>query len=144
MSGCDFWNGVIREYSLASPVEYSCVESVLAGHPMVEEYQYTQEYGGRELTWGGLQKPDQVHRFSYRLSGSEYWTSFYFRARYNGMIEYRHAFGCLNCTPPQEEVDKFHPFMLDLERMLERECALSGVTDGATEYCHKVDCGTVE
>ena len=142
ISGCDFWNGVTRQYSLPSPVEYDCVESVLAGHPMIEEYEYTQEDGSRQLTWGGLQEPDQLHRFSYRLSGTEYRTSFYFLARYNGVFEYHHTFGCLNCIPPQEEVDKFRPFMLDLERRLERDCASSGIVEGAEEHCSKVDCGS--
>ena len=144
ISGCDYYNGVTRSYSLQSTIEYSCVESVLETHPQVAEFRYSIEGGSRELTWSGVQKPDQIHRFSYQLTGTDYWPNFYFVERYDGVIEYRHSLGCLNCTPPQEDVDLVRPFMKSIERRLEDSCGLTGISASTEEHCVRVDCADIE
>lgn len=75
LQACDFLGGVMRSYDVSGPVDFACVEKLLASHPGVAEFDYELHDGSIPLTWRGLEEPDQVHRYSYRLQGFEFETS---------------------------------------------------------------------
>ena len=136
--GCDPFNGVTRTYQLESSVEFHCVESVLAEHPMISEYRYEVRDGNQPiLLW---LEPDRSHWFYYRLTNTDAWNGLRFLVKRKGAVTYWHNFGCIACFPPQELVDIYRPFMKDVETRLEQSCRATGLSQGVVETCTVVTC----
>lgn len=137
IAGCDFIHGVAR-YTGPMPIAPSakCVEEAIAAVDGVKNVSYSQEEGGRPLTLHGIEKPNQVHRFWYEYKGIK--SNVYYVVHYDGTAEYHHSYGCINCTPPQELIDRLRPGMLAIDEAVSSRC---GLTVPIHESCSGVTCG---
>jgi hypothetical protein len=142
VSACDTVRGVTRASdSFGSPPETNCVVEAVRSIKGISNVTYERELGGRPLTAHGIETPDVVHRYWYEYEGLR--NNFYFTVKYDGTAELVHGYVCLNCTPPQEEIDKIYPAILAIEDALEANCSLEGLRSNVREYCVGVRCGGV-
>jgi len=140
--GCDYIHGVSRVSTDFTPYPGSnCVVDAVKSIDGMSNVFYQKESGGRRLTLHGMEKPDEIHRFWYEYKGLR--NNFYFLVDYKGHVQLHHSFGCLDCTPPQEQVDKIYPAILAVEEALESRCGITGLRSNIKEYCSGVHCGGV-
>jgi hypothetical protein len=139
--GCDTVSGISR-VAYFKPVPTSeCVIEAAKSIEGLAEIEYRTESGGRPLTLHGIERADVIHRYRYVYKGIR--NNFYFVESYNGNVEFRHGYGCLNCDPPQELIDTIYPFIINLERQLQLQCGINNVSSGAKEFCGGVKCPSV-
>jgi copper chaperone CopZ len=137
VAGCDYLHGVSRytgEIPIAPPSK--CVEEAISSVDGVTNVSYSLEEGGRPLTLHGIQQSDQVHRFWYEYKGIK--SNVYFISHYNGTADYHHSYGCINCTPPQEVIDRLYPGMRAIDQAVTSHC---GLAVPIHERCSGVRCG---
>ena len=137
--GCDYIHGVSRVSPEFQP--YPRTECVLEAVKSIEgmsDVSYREESGSRPLTLRGVEKHDEIHRFWYQYKGLR--NNFYFRVSYNGNTQLFHGYGCFNCTPPQEDVDRIYPAIIAVEQALETQCGISGLARSTKEFCSGVKC----
>lgn len=131
---CDPFHGVMRRYEIQGPVEFDCVESVLAETPSVSRYSYSVE---DTHNWIG---PKQKHVFSYEVADRGSLANLIYYPQRNGFVSYYHSFGCIACSPPQEIIDVYRPVMLEVESRLEKQCDLRGLPSTYQDSCTAVRC----
>lgn len=137
VTGCDTINGVTRYTdTMPSAPSVKCVEEAISSIEDVESVSYSLEEGGRPLTLHGIEKPDVVHRFWYEYKGIK--GNVFFVVHYNGTAEYDHSYGCINCTPPQELIDRLYPGMRAIDEAVKTRC---GLASPLNERCQGVSCG---
>jgi hypothetical protein len=101
--------------------------------------QYKIESGEKPLTVHGIENPDQIHRFWYDYKGIH--NNFYFLVRCDGVAEFHHGYFCMNCTPPQKDIDTIYPAILAVEDAIQEQCGPSNLKTKITETCSGVRCG---
>lgn len=123
LCGCDHIHGVRRVVSIAGGApNTNCVLDALSKVSGVTEVRHQEELGSRPMTAQGIQKSDRIQRYFYAYDGLQ--NNFYFLTRYDGELFLHHGFGCLNCTPRQQDVDKIHPIIIMIEESLVATCNL--------------------
>jgi hypothetical protein len=138
IAGCDTMRGVTRVAYFEPAPDNECVIEAAKSINGLTDIKYTTESGGRPLTLHGIEKANVIHRYSYTYKDIE--NDFYFSESYNGKVEFRHGYGCLNCYPPQELIDKIYPFIIQMENQLQEQCGVSGLVSGIQEFCSGVKC----
>jgi hypothetical protein len=138
--GCDFIYGVSRSTpdTLQSVPDISCVTAVLPTIPGVTDVAYETELGGRPLTWHGVEKPNQLHRFRYKYNGL--FGNFFFETNFKGHTAFYHSYLMMNRRPPQSDIDQIHPVMLQIESAIEAQCDVSNLRRTIRERCQGVSC----
>ena len=138
VAGCGSIRGITR-VAYFEPVPAN--ECVIASAKSIEgltEIKYATESGGRPLTLHGIEKENIIHRYWYTYKDIK--NDFYFVESYNGKVEFRHGYGCLNCYPPQEVIDTIYPFIIKMENQLQDQCGVSSLASGVQEFCSGVKC----
>jgi hypothetical protein len=131
-------NSVSRESTeFSQPPSATCISKALASVRGITGVKYNFEYGGRELTLSGIQKPDEIHRYSYEL-GSGMLTVLYFVVGYNNRTTIHNALMCADCG--HESFKALHPLMLQIENAMEHQCSLPDLSESAKEYCSGTGC----
>lgn len=115
-----------------------CVMASAKSIKGLTEIESVTESGDRPLTLNGIEKENIIHRYWYMYKGIK--NDFYFVESYNGKVEFWHGYGCLNCYPPQETIDKIYPFIIQLENELQEQCGISSLASGLQEFCSGVKC----
>jgi hypothetical protein len=139
LAGCDYIHGVVRTAPVLADPPVKCIEEAIASVEGIRNVSYSLEEGGRPLTLRGIEKADEVHRFWYEYHGVR--SNVYFVKHHGGSAQYHHSYGCINCTPPQEVIDRIYPAMLAIETALESRCDLVGLRQSVRESCTGVRCG---
>ncbi|WP_444901365.1 hypothetical protein ACJJIG_17615 [Microbulbifer sp. SSSA007] len=136
--GCETIRGVTRVAYFEPVPANECVITSAKSIEGLTEIEYVTESGGRPLTLHGIEKTNVIHRYWYTYKGIE--NDFYFVESYNGEVEFRHGYGCLNCYPPQEAIDTIYPFIIEMENRLQEQCGVSSLASGVQEFCSGVKC----
>ncbi len=139
VAACDFMNGVTRHANIGDislPIE--CVADVTKSVPGVENVQVRLEEGSRQLTWSGIQEPEQIQRVFYDYEGLR--GNFYFISDYQGKTEFHHTYILINATPPQEEVDTIRMAMTAIEFAITEACSIQLSPPQLIEDCYGVVC----
>jgi hypothetical protein len=135
--GCDTFHGVSR-YAVDLPTTPSidCIGEALASVDGVSAVQYTREVdSGRPITLTGLKDPDVMHLYFYEYNGIR--SNLYVAVGYDGRADYHHSFGCVNCVPPQETIDRIYPAMLKIDQAIADRCHFAGEI---RQTCRSVRC----
>lgn len=139
LAGCDTVYGITR-YSnvgaIALPVD--CIVQATEKVSGVSFVEHRKEEGGRELTLGGIQPPEVIDRFLYAYGGLN--GNFYFLTNFKGIAEFRHTYIDINRRPPQTEIDKIRPVMVEIENSISEYCVLD-LSSKVIENCSGVECG---
>ena len=139
LTGCfDYVRGISHIRRDSPLPNNACIASAVKSISGVTDYEYKLELGVRPLTLHGIEKPNEVHRHTYRYSGLN--GNFYFEVNYKGEVEYHHTYLYLDQIPPQTEINAIRPVMLKIEEGIEENCALPGFASGVTETCMGVKC----
>lgn len=138
LGGCDTIYGVSRYSQVGAvrlPIE--CIVEVTKSVAGVSDVEYRTEEGGRELTFGGIQQPEIIDRFLYTYDGLN--GNYYFRTNYKGIAEFRHTYIDINRRPPQSEIDKIRPVMIEIENSVSQHCQID-ISTKTIENCLGVTC----
>ena len=130
--------GVTRVAYYETVPDNECVMASARSIDGLTDIEHITESGGRALTFRGIEEANLVHRYWYTYKGIK--NDFYFVESYNGKVEFRHGYGCLNCYPPQEIIDTIYPLVVQLENKLQEQCGVSGLATGVKEFCSGVEC----
>ena len=133
---CDTYSGVTRSAEVSHLPSAECVVHALESIPGVTNVRHELDQGEEAVTWSGIQSPDAIHSYFYDFEGLH--GHLYFTQDYEGRVEFYQAYGRLNATPPQEEIDTIYPVMRALEKQLEQDCGLIGLTLSVVEGCQGV------
>ena len=136
LSGCDTMYGINRTGTVLLPSSWECIANSIRSVPGITKVTYRRDEGSRPVTWRGVQRPDQVHRFLYQTTDLS--NQLYFLERFDGTIQYFHGRGYLNHKPPQAELDRFIPWIHLIEDSLNEKCGLGKIS--AKEYCTGMRC----
>jgi hypothetical protein len=139
-AGCDMFYGILHKTQTFSPIPSdSCVVSAVQSIPGMSNVSSHLEAGGQPLTLHGIEKPDEIHRFSYEYYGVR--SGFLYSVRYNGRAEFSHNYIYINRKPPQETIDRLYPALRAVDSALESQCGLVGLVASIREQCLGVRCG---
>lgn len=122
LSACDFMGGVARVYRLDEVPLPVCVEGTLRQVAGVTDVNYAPGEVNRRA----------LHRFSYRAEGVELRLDI---ERNRTRPEYYQSYMVLNTVPPQELIARLRPVMARVDRALESNCRMRGLSQGIEEYC---------
>ncbi|WP_049764453.1 hypothetical protein [Shewanella sp. MR-4] len=139
--GCDTTYGVSRYSPVGAvrlPIE--CMVEATKSVVGVSDVEHRTEEGGRELTFGGIQQPEIIDRFLYTYDGLN--GNYYFRTNYKGIVEFRHTYIDINRRPPQSEIDKIRPVMIEIEISVSQQCQID-ISAKTIEDCMGVTCDGV-
>lgn len=138
VSACDFVRGVTRSSSFSQYPNTECVLNATRSIDGVSSVRYTTEEGSKPLTMHGIEKPDIIHRYWYTYKDIE--NDFYFRESFDGSVELRHGYACLNCYPDQDIINTIYPFLTTVEEKLKSQCGVSIEPSNTYESCSGVVC----
>jgi hypothetical protein len=138
-TGCDTISGLQRRAAVQSLPVADCAVAAIGSVEGVRDVKHRSEVGGRPLTLRGLKPPDQIERYSYRFSGLS--TNLYFLRQYDGKVDFHSTLICMNCVPPQEDIDAIRPVMRKVEAALASQCGLAELPAAVRESCTNVSCG---
>ncbi|ADZ92959.1 hypothetical protein GV054_18930 [Marinomonas mediterranea] len=138
VTGCDTLRGVTRVAYFEPVPNKECVIATAQTIEGLTEIEHSTESGGRPLTLHGIEKANVVHRYWYTYKDIK--NNFYFVESYNGKVEFRHGYGCLNCYSSQEVIDTIYPFIIQMESKLQNQCGVNNLTSSIKEYCSGVKC----
>lgn len=138
IAGCDTMRGVTRVAYFEPVPDSECVIASAKSINGLTEIKYSTESGGRPLTLHGIEKANLIHRYWYTYKDIN--NNFYFVESYNGKVEFRHGYSCLNCYPPKEVIEKIYPFIIQMENQLQEQCGVSSLVSDVREFCSGVKC----
>jgi hypothetical protein len=140
--GCDTYYGIIRTSTAFSPTPVdACVVDAIRSIDGMTHVSSQLESGGRRLTWHGLQRPDEIHRFLYEYRGLR--SGFYLLVTSDGAAQLHQSYGGLNRIPPQKDVDTIYPALLTIEVALQRQCGADALGSKIKQLCSGVRCDGV-
>ena len=142
LGGCDSYYGVSRQARLEHFVDHRCLKAALEQVNGITDIKYQFAEGGRPWTGSGLQAPDQLHYYFFKVN--ELNGNVYFLVNYEQKTEFHQSYGALNMMPPQEHIDIIRPIMTKIEKEIEISCGIKGFVAKITEHCAKVQCGHLE
>ena len=113
--------GWYRSYDFEKQVpNFQCIKDSLASSDNVTSVSYRIDVGGKPLTLHGIEKPNQLHRFFYKLNGVS--NNFYFNVNYLNETSYSHGVAATENQEAEKLVNIFKPFILKFESKIEAKC----------------------
>jgi hypothetical protein len=140
--GCDTIYVVNRHAALQQLPDPTCVKSVLAAAPGVEEVSYQLVPTIQKITWSGIPKevPPYTHVFRYTGSTANRHGSLEITDNSKGRIELRQCLVTINRPPEPTEVSAYRTTMQRIEVNLEARCGVEHLHELVSESCLNVVC----
>lgn len=129
LSACDTIYGVRRQAPVAHVPNMTLLQERVLSYPEIDEAVLKNSQGGRPLTLSGIKPPSELQYLTY--SGSEISGTLHFSTDYQGHTTYHQYHIQMNRRPPQPVIDAIWPIMLRIERDLEYDFGLAGLTSQA-------------
>ena len=136
--GCDTYYGLARRISTDHVVNHVCIRDALGSVEGIHNIQHKQIEGGIPLTITGLQEPDQVHYYFYKIDSLNGYI--YISTNYERKTEIAQTYGALNVIPPQEDINKIRPLMVKIESAVMEKCKIENIETLVKETCNGVTC----
>ena len=136
--GCDTYYGLARRINTDHVVKHECIGDALSSIEGIHNIQHKQTEGGIPLTITGLQEPDQVHYYFYKVGSLNGYI--YISTNYERKTEIAQTYGALNIIPPQEDINKIRPLMVKVEAALMEKCKIENIETLVKETCNGVIC----
>jgi len=125
--------GIRHHATMIEKPSISCIENILSRTTKVSDVKLSKEEGGRPLTFSGIEKANQIYRFSYLVGNLH--GDFYFTENYKGEVEYTQTYMYMDATPPQAEIDAILPVIIDIEQSLDNQCGFVNLTKKINRSC---------
>jgi hypothetical protein len=139
LGGCDVFYGVTHDSQHFAPLPTdSCVVNAVESIPGMSHVESRLETGDRPLTFHGIEKPDQIHRFLYEYKGIH--GGFFYKLQYDGRAEFSHTYIWIGTKPPQATIDRLYPAFRAVDDVLESQCGLIDLKATIHERCFGVRC----
>lgn len=122
LSACDFTAGLIQVYRLDKSPLPVCVEETLGHVAGIADVSYAPAEVNRRT----------LHRFTYRAEGVEVRLDI---DRNRTRPEYVQSYMVLNTVPSSELIARLRPVMTRVNRALESNCGMRGLSQGVVESC---------
>jgi len=145
LTACDVLNGVRRSAKLDALPDLACVEAAIRDTPPIETVTRTTAQSGKAITITGVKPAGDVYNFIFK--GSEESNVFgvvQFATNWRGYVEFSNYDYRINTKPPQSEIDATRPVMQNIEKALHNRCGIDTLAPGVTEYCHGIECKSLE
>ena len=131
--GCHSMYGIRHHARLIEKPSIDCIENVLRTKAEIKDVKLSKEEGGRPLTFGGIEKANQIYRFSYLVGNLH--GDFYFTENYKGEVEYTQTYLYMDAIPPQSEIDIILPVIIDIEQSLDNNCGFVNLIKKVERSC---------
>jgi hypothetical protein len=132
--GCEEEYGIYRSANLSEYPDLACIERVLNDTPGIARVEESPA-GPRSAEAPGA---GDHHYFFYE--GPEVEAHLAIIVEANGRVAFSQALVQVDQKPSQAMVDATRATMRELEKRLERECGIGGLTAAVHEVCLRVEC----
>ena len=124
LHGCDFQGGLVRYAYFDSTLNKNCVTKALESVDGLSNITYSQP-------------ARHTHHFDYNVEGISNFLEYQISS-FN-YIRYWNGYFFLNTIPNKEEIDKIYPYLIEIDKSIERECNIN-LLEHIDEDCSRMKC----
>lgn len=124
LQGCDFQGGLVRYAYFESTLTPQCVKEALENVDGLTNVRYSQP-------------SSKTHRFDYDVEGISNFLQY--QTESFNYIRYWNGYFFLNTIPDRKDIDKIHPYLIEIDKSVEKECNIN-LTKHVEEECSRMKC----
>jgi len=124
LQGCDFQGGLVRYANFQTTLTPECVKEALENVEGLTDIRYSQP-------------SSKAHRFDYNVVAISDFLQY--QTESFNYIRYWNGYFFLNTIPDREDIDKIHPYLLDIDKSIEKECEIN-LASHIEEECSRMKC----